>query len=677
MIVKMARMRILGLRDLAIDAIDVIHEQGTLHVEDLTDKIASHDSKRVVRMEVEPHHAENEYALNTLRSRINDLLRDLSIETATLSSPAIEREYQAIWSDNVAVMIARIEDDLQKIESATRETVEKRADLLAESSRLKKYAPIMSKVQPLAERVFRMRNMASIALVIDRRAKSILQPLKSEINKITEGQSELISADVNDDTTAVLVVFEKQYLRKVHDFLAVQEISQIQLPGDLASKPLETAVAEVQQRLSSIPSEMREVETRLKYIADKYGVSLVAMRNTICDRMHALEAVPKFGQTDETFIISGWLPVDAVKPMQKALNERFGGEVVTAVTEVRPVHTEEEDDGSEDVPVCLRNRPYVSFFEILYLLQAYPKYGTIDPTALFSIFFPIFFGFMVGDMGYGLALAGLGFWIYRRFSDKALARKAGFILTVSGLVAVFFGILYVELFGDWILRIAGRFYEDGLGEEHLNYFIGNDNTIIRWPMDRIHGFSLFFGITLIIGFMHLTIGLVFGMINARREGNMKLFNEKAGFLLVITGLMMAIARFGLADWPMALVFIGVALAVFGAGLATFGGGMGGLIESVVGVSNIFSYARLIAIGLASAVMATVANSLSRDAAGNGAIGVIGAVLIFAVFHGLNLILAFFSPSIHSLRLHLVECFGKFYETTSLRYEPFRKTGGVE
>ena len=170
MIVKMAKVEILGLKDVALDAIDVIHELGTLHIEDLTERIGKMESKRVTRMEIDPRFGEHESTLNNLRAKVGDMIRELGPNVEELSSQDIQREYRAVWSDDIETMISRINKSIQQIEKDTREPVEKKSDLMVELSRLEKYAPIMGKVQPLAERVARMEDMASIALIIERKS---------------------------------------------------------------------------------------------------------------------------------------------------------------------------------------------------------------------------------------------------------------------------------------------------------------------------------------------------------------------------------------------------------------------------------------------------------------------------------------------------------------------------
>jgi V/A-type H+-transporting ATPase subunit I len=668
MIEKMAKVEILGLKDIALDAIDVIHDLGTLHIEDLSERIGSMETKRVTRMEMDPKFSEHEATLNNLRAKVGDMIRELHPDVEQMSSESVASEYKALWSDNIEVMISRIEKMLREIEQDTRDTVERKSDLLVELSRLEKYAPIMAKVQPLAERVARMQDMASIALIIERKYKAILNYLNEEISKITSGECEIISSDVDDESTAALIVFNRRFLKQVHEFLAVQDVNQVRLPSDLAKKPIDEAVAEVRARIAQIPSEIDEIDSKLEGVTSKYSVKLIAARNAIHDRLEAMDAVPKFGQTDQVFIISGWLPEVGVEPMEKALTDKFGNKVILTVVDVR------EEHDTDETPVALHNNPFTRYFEVLYMLSKYPRYGTVDPTIVFAFFFPILFGLMVGDMGYGIIIIVAGWIVHRKYSQKPMLNMIGFVLTVGGAWTIFFGAIYLEFFGNWLYRWLGLLNADG---ELDKYLLGTKNSIFKYPLDRIEGFTFMLAVCLIIGWVHMGVGLIIGVINGRREHNFKHALEKGGLFLVLTGAMMIIAKFGLAWWPGYLAVVGLVFAIGGVVMAAKGAGFGGAIEAIVGMGNLFSYARLIAIGLASVIMANVANELAIEQAKSGWIGIIVGIIVFILLQTLNIVIGVFSPSIHSLRLHLVESFGKFFEPAKVRYEPFKKTGGEE
>ncbi|MDD5748743.1 MAG: V-type ATPase 116kDa subunit family protein [Actinomycetota bacterium] len=668
MIERMAKVEILGLKDVSLEAIDLIHELGTLHIEDLSEKITQWETHHVSKMEMDSRASENQARLKQLRDKVAEVLRELKGDIDQIPKEEIEREYELLWSDNIQVMTSSIERLLSEVERSTREPVERRDDLMVELSRLEKYAPIIAKVQPLVQRAAQMEDTASIALIIERKYKAILNYLNEEISKITKGECEIISADVDEESTAALVVFGRHYLKAVHEFLAVQDVNQVRLPADIARVPIDEAVTRTRARIAEIPKELEEIEAKLSDLTQRYTTKLVAARNAIHDRLETMETLPKFGQTDQVFVISGWLPEEEVKPMEEALLQKFGNKVVMTVTDIR------EEREEEETPVMLRNNPYVRHFELIYMLSKYPKYGTIDPTFIFAIFFPIFFGLMLGDIGYGIIVTILGLFVYKKWKDKPWANMGGYILAVSGGWTIFFGVIYLEFFGNILLKALGRVYEVN-GVEKIKYFLGTEKSILKYPIDRLEAFALMFAISLVLGLVHMGIGLVIGIINGIREGNKKHAMEKGGLLMILMGALMVVAEFGLSWWPMFLTIVGGILFVAGLVMAALGGGAGGLVEGFIAWGNLFSYVRLYAIGLASVIMAVVANQLASDMGKSGIAGLIVGILIFILLHALNIVIGMFSPSIHSLRLHLVESFGKFFEPAKFEYKPFRKTGG--
>jgi len=147
--------------------------------------------------------------------------------------------------------------------------------------------------------------------------------------------------------------------------------------------------------------------------------------------------------------------------------------------------------------------------------------------------------------------------------------------------------------------------------------------------------------------------------------------EKGGMFLFLVSLAMLGATIVAKEAPIYLQYV-AALGLFaGAFFAIKGGSVMGGVELIGSISNIMSYIRIMAVGLAGAIFASATNELVVS---NG--NIVGGIVIGVLLHGLNILIAIFSPTIHAFRLNFLEFFQKFYETGNQEYRPFHKTGGA-
>jgi len=273
---------------------------------------------------------------------------------------------------------------------------------------------------------------------------------------------------------------------------------------------------------------------------------------------------------------------------------------------------------------------------------------------ILAFVFPIFFGMMLGDVGYGALLLLSCLYLLRRFRKPGVVRDIVQVLMMGSAWSVAFGFLYGEAFGT-------------LGEHIGLHPLWLDRT----SPEHVTGLLLF---TVAVGAGHVTLGLILGVWEALRERSRNHLLERGGMLVGLIGLFLIVTV--LVEWlPQGFMTPGIAALVVG--IVLLGASLGwlgllmGPIEFIGVVGNILSYLRIAAIGLASVYLARVANDMVGSI-GNVVVGIIIAVLI----HALNLVLGTFSPTIHSLRLHYVEFFRKFYEGGGRPFEPFRSaTGG--
>jgi V/A-type H+-transporting ATPase subunit I len=299
-------------------------------------------------------------------------------------------------------------------------------------------------------------------------------------------------------------------------------------------------------------------------------------------------------------------------------------------------------------PVVLQNPKPARPFESLVELLSLPSYGHIDPTRLMALFLPFFFGMMLGDIGYGILLLGISLFMVRRIK-RGVMKDIVTVLAIGSVWGILFGFLYGEAFGT-------------LGEHFGLHPIWFERTSSE------HVAALLV-MTLIVGSVHITLGLVLGVWEAIKLKSRGHLLERAGMLIGLLSLFFIVGV--LTDY-LPQGFMTPAIAGLILGIVFLGASLGwlgilmGPIEFIGLIGNVLSYLRIAAIGLASVYLAKVANDVA-GLFGSVVVGLIVAVLI----HALNLVLAAFSPTIHSLRLHYVEFFRKFYEGGGRHYQPFK------
>jgi V/A-type H+-transporting ATPase subunit I len=148
----------------------------------------------------------------------------------------------------------------------------------------------------------------------------------------------------------------------------------------------------------------------------------------------------RLGETDQTFVLMGWTPERNVQRVREALAAGVGETIVVRVLPL--THAD-----AKRAPVALVNPGPARPFESLVRLLALPRYEGIDPTMLMAFFLPIFFGMILGDVGYGALLLVLGFYLLRRFRKPGVARDIAQVLLMGSAWSIAFGFLYGEAVG--------------------------------------------------------------------------------------------------------------------------------------------------------------------------------------------------------------------------------------
>jgi V/A-type H+-transporting ATPase subunit I len=634
----MAKVEIIATKDKLDPTLKTLHRLGAVQIED----VRRRGGPLVLpRMTLDAAALAQREEIGLLVTRLESLLALLPKQPLPENAPQLYEEASARVTGQ---QVAEAKKILGDIGTTAQELALRRDEFEAERAALPRYQATIRKVMPLAAELPDVGAYETVALLIERRFSAVLDVIHQELTDLVGDQFELNTADVDEETTAAVLVFPKEQSAKVNSLLGRENVSRVRLPKELARVSFKDALAAIGARLAAIPGELESIRARLEDLAAEWHVPLALLRAVLRDRLQQLEVAGRLGATHYTFVLVGWLPRRNLGELKDALALEVGARAI--VNEIKVDKKE-----MEHAPVVLSNPPPARPFEFLLRLLGLPKYGALDPTPLLALFMPLFFGMILGDVAYGILVLLIAVVLLRRFRTGALHSLAQ-VMIYCGVWAVIFGVLFGEFlgsFGRQTFRMKPLWMERS-GETLTTLLI----------------------FTVAVGGVHVVLGLILGMWEAIHRRSGKELVERIGkfvALLAIFWLVGVLSR----QLPREFLTLGVAALIVGIVLLSAPMGWVGIILGpieVLGVAgNILSYLRLAAIGLSSVYLAEVANRLQGMSA-----NIVVGVLIAGLLHALNLALGIVSPTIQSLRLHYVEFFSKFYEGGGEAFKPFKQTG---
>lgn len=363
-----------------------------------------------------------------------------------------------------------------------------------------------------------------------------------------------------------------------------------------------------------------------------------------------LQAVQNFLYSESTVLVKGWIPTEREQEFASILEKHSRGNYV--------LETDAVPEDSHDVPVKLKNNGFTSAFRNITTMYATPRYNEIDPTPVLSVFYVLFFGMMLCDMGYGLLLVLIGVLAPRLMPAKFGQNPMMKFLAFVGVSTAVWGAVYGSFFGDAIPIV-------GLINPNTEYM-------------KVLVMSLSFGL------VHIFVGLGTKAYMYLRDGRIAdaLCDVLMWYLTLGGGIVWLLSMF----LPVLASAKTIAMWAFAAGLAGLaltggrkakgvvgkaGGGFFNLYSITNYVSDIVSYSRLMALGLAGGSIALAVNMLVGMLYKNGFLGIIAGVLVFLIGNVFNMFISTLSAYVHTIRLTYVEFFGKFYSGGGVPFVSFR------
>lgn len=621
MILPMCKLQVLGPRRLLPAALSFLQEQGVLDLRTPAwlDEGRPRGALRLVPLREGEHASEA-----ALASVVDASLRLLGALPRAGRGEAVP--LPDVESDAFVPAVLALD--------AERVALEQRGAALREERQLmERYGRLLVALAPLRPFLPGPGEPHPVGLVM-RRDPHAVALLDEEIRRMAGGNCSVQSRPAEGDQLAVLVTVPESASHEVSALLFERGVEEIRLPPRYAGQPLVQALQVLVQREREIPARLAEVDEALAALAARCQRPLREAVAEAKSRLERIGALARCGETRHAFVVTGWVPAEAASGLDAALAARFSGRVVTLAHPAGP------GDG-DDVPVVLHNPPLVRPFERLLALVPPPRYGTVDPTPWLAVFFPLFFGLVLGDAAFGLAGVVLSLVARRRGWGGAAGRDWAAIGIACSAAALLFGVLFGEALGDVGTRLGMR----------------------PLLLHRREALVDFLALAIGIGLLHVAAGTAIGTAHSFRRGRVREGLERAGRLVLLAGA----AACGLAVLgvlPRSWMVPALGVAGGGAALSLAGGPMA-LLDVVLSLGHVLSYARLMALGVASVMLAGVANHLAV-AVHPAALGLALAVLL----HAVNFTLGLASPIIASLRLHYVEFFEKFYEGGGTPYRPF-------
>ena len=543
-----------------------------------------------------------------------------------------------------------------------------------------------------------------------------LEPLNMDLELLTSSSRvEVYVAETKKSSKAAGVfgsLLQKVELAAAPGIVAAaclpSESAEVQMAlGELGGKPVQIpnmggtpaeALKSLLAKRSKVEGTMFSASEDAERWARNNGRNILAIHEYLVKEDEIHTAPTQLAVSGQAFALDAWVPSSKEAEVRTALGSMASHiEIASYVNDHHGHHDDDHDDHHDEPapPVALENGTVSRPFELMVGLVGRPTYGTFDPTFFLMLTFPMIYGLILGDFGYGFIIFLLGVWLGTKpFAADPVVKNGITILKWMGVWCMIWGFLFAEGFG-FVWDNTGQMgdasplagiYAWTYNNIHFPAFVTDTLNMgyTKIPFHRAtSSLSEYVLLSVYLGVAHLMFGFILGFINvARAHGVVAAFFEKGSWMIILAAGTLHVYGFLTTDQgvfdptPYALATLfGVGCLIIGLAVFEKFGWAGGLImgpiETFGLLANTLSYLRVMGVGVAGVKIAEVSISMGWDLmwSGSGVVAVVLGFVLFVFIQAFALALGLLSPSIHAARLHFVEWMGKFYDGSGRVFTP--------
>ncbi len=473
--------------------------------------------------------------------------------------------------------------------------------------------------------------LAFDAYMLDSKARKAAHSLIHQLGE----KYEVIENRVKEGSV-IFVAYDKTHTDAMDKLEHVQNVRKIDISNEYLNSTAENSLAKLTELKNKAVKEKAEIVGKLTRYANADYTKIATFLEMLSVEEERASVSIGFKKTDATFIVEGWVEKKKVEDIRRHMRETSGDRFSL-----------EEIDADELAPTLVKRSRFLRPFDKIVEFFSLPRSDELNPTWIFIITFPIFYGLMVSDVGYGLASFAFAYLITKVSDPDDILYNVAKLWQISSISVIFFGFLSNQYFGFQL-------------NQYFTSFVG---------FDWLKSPTTILAATVVFGIAQVILGLVFSVYNNYHHGHKKIAISKiTSIIAIITGTL-AICGFLFNMVGPSITQVSTYLLIGSLVLTIILSGQEAT-EIVSLISHPLSYARIMGFGLASVILALLIDKAFTPSLSGGILSFAFTFIIFILLHFVNMLLGTFEGLVQAVRLNFVEFFSKFYTGGGTSFKPF-------